>query len=85
MLNKLRDKKYLMFSFDSPSYVPMGSVTLYYISDPRRKNSRFETFLPTPFQTFYDFTNIQRGPKKCIHSLLINTFGINLNEISIPG
>ena len=28
---------------------------------------------------------IQSGPKKCIHSLLINTFGINLNEISISG
>ena len=29
--------------------------------------------------------NIQSGPKKCIHSLLINSFGINLNEISISG
>ena len=29
--------------------------------------------------------NIQNGPKKCIHSLLINIFGINLNEISISG
>ena len=29
--------------------------------------------------------NIQIGPKKCIHSLLINIFGINLNEISISG
>ena len=28
---------------------------------------------------------IQSGPKKCIHSLLINIFGINLNEISISG
>jgi len=27
--------------------------------------------------------HIQSGPKKCIHSLLINIFGINLNEISI--
>ena len=27
----------------------------------------------------------QSGPKKCIHSLLINIFGINLNEISISG
>ena len=27
----------------------------------------------------------QNGPKKCIHSLLINIFGINLNEISISG
>ena len=25
------------------------------------------------------------APKKCIHSLLINIFGINLNEISISG
>jgi len=29
--------------------------------------------------------HIQSGPKKCIHSLLINIFGINLNEISISG
>ena len=29
--------------------------------------------------------NIQSGPKKCIHSLLTNIFGINLNEISISG
>ena len=28
---------------------------------------------------------IQSGPKKCIHSLLINIFGINLNEISVSG
>jgi len=28
---------------------------------------------------------IQSGPKICIHSLLINIFGINLNEISISG
>jgi len=28
---------------------------------------------------------LQSGPKKCIHSLLINIFGINLNEISISG
>jgi len=28
---------------------------------------------------------IQSGPIKCIHSLLINIFGINLNEISISG
>ena len=26
---------------------------------------------------------VQSGPKKCIHSLLINIFGINLNEISV--
>ena len=30
-------------------------------------------------------THTQSGPKKCIHSLLINMFGINLNEISISG
>ena len=29
--------------------------------------------------------DVQSGPKKCIHSLLINIFGINLNEISISG
>jgi hypothetical protein len=28
---------------------------------------------------------IQSGPHKCIHSLLINIFGINLNEINISG
>ena len=28
---------------------------------------------------------IQSGPKKRIHSLHINVFGINLNEISISG
>jgi len=28
---------------------------------------------------------IQSGPKKCIHSLLVNIFGINLNEIYISG
>jgi hypothetical protein len=28
---------------------------------------------------------MQSGPKKCIHSLLINIFGLNLNEISISG
>jgi len=28
---------------------------------------------------------IQSGPKKCIHSSLINIFGINLNEISTYG
>ena len=28
---------------------------------------------------------IQSGPKKCIHSLFNNIFGINLNEISISG
>ena len=29
--------------------------------------------------------DIQSGPKKCMHSLLINIFGRNLNEISISG
>ena len=33
--------------------------------------------------THYQLDIIQSGPKKCIHSLLINIFGINLNEISI--
>jgi hypothetical protein len=32
-----------------------------------------------------DTDKIQSGPEKCIHSLLINIFGINLNEISISG
>ena len=30
-------------------------------------------------------SGVQSGPKKCIHSLLINIFAINLNEISISG
>ena len=30
-------------------------------------------------------SSLQSGPKKRIHSLLINIFGINLNEISISG
>ena len=35
---------------------------------------------------FNDYSRqLQSGPKKCIHSLLINIFGINLNEISISG
>ena len=29
--------------------------------------------------------HIQSGPKKCIHSLLINIFGINFNKISVSG
>ena len=33
----------------------------------------------------YIYIYIQSGPKKYIHSLLINIFGINLNEISISG
>jgi len=33
----------------------------------------------------YTYIHTQSGPKKCIHSLLINIFGINLNEISISG
>jgi len=32
-----------------------------------------------------DDGHIQSGPKKCIHPLLINILGINLNEISISG
>ena len=32
-----------------------------------------------------DDDEIQSGPKNCIDSLLINIFGINLNEISISG
>ena len=31
------------------------------------------------------YTNTEWPTKKCIHSLLINIFGINLNEISISG
>ena len=34
---------------------------------------------------FLVMIQIQSGPKKCIHSLLINIFGINLNEISVSG
>ena len=31
------------------------------------------------------YIHIQSDPKKCVHSLLISKFGINLNEISISG
>jgi hypothetical protein len=34
---------------------------------------------------FSNTTTLQSGPKKCVHSLLINIFGINSNEISISG
>ena len=34
---------------------------------------------------FTSVTIIQSGPNKCIHYLLINIFGINLNETSISG
>ena len=38
------------------------------------------------YTTIYQYSDtIQSGPKKCIHSLLMNIFGINLNEISISG
>ena len=37
------------------------------------------------YETEYHELDIQSGPKKCIHFLLINIFGINLNEISISG
>ena len=33
----------------------------------------------------YIYIYTQSGPKKGMHSLLINIFGINLNEISISG
>jgi len=36
-------------------------------------------------ETFSVGITIQSGRKKCIHSLLINIFGINLNGISISG
>ena len=47
------------------------SILIESSSDPSKKT---DTYL-----------EIQSGPKKCIHSLLINIFGINLNEISISG
>ena len=49
---------------------------------PKEENFR-NIQLQTLTQYIYIYT--QSGPKKCIHSLLINIFGINLNEISISG
>ena len=40
--------------------------------------------MPHPIY-IYIYIYIQSGPKKCIHSLPINIFGINLNEISTYG
>ena len=37
------------------------------------------------FYTTLSLNKRTEWPKKCIHSLLINIFGINLNEISISG
>jgi len=54
-------------------YSPYGPYGLYRASVPVQGCT-------LPFTLPY---KIQSGPKKCIHSLLINIFGINLNEISI--
>ena len=40
--------------------------------------------LPVPYLKTQQL-NYTEWPKKCIHSLLFNIFGINLNEISISG
>ena len=47
--------------------------------------SHFFWYCSISFTMFCDpvFSLIQSGPKKCMHSLLINIFGINLNEIEI--
>ena len=47
--------------------------------------SPFAAYVPSmsPTCIFWYHKIIQSGPKKCIHSLLINIFGINLNEIEI--
>ena len=43
-------------------------------------------FLEQDFYCFiYIYVHIYRVAQKGIHSLLINIFGINLNEISISG
>jgi hypothetical protein len=51
-----------------------------------RTVSNFYTAITGSFSHCRILTSvIQSGPKKCIHSLLINIFGINLNEISVSG
>jgi len=35
-------------------------------------------------QTVIKKANIQSGPKKCIHSLLINIFGISYDSVWMP-
>ena len=38
------------------------------------------------YMYIYVYTHIYtEWPKKCMHALLINIFGINVNEISISG
>ena len=44
-----------------------------------------DTIIFIEYQDELSYVYIQSGPKKCIYSLLINIFGINLNEISISG
>jgi len=60
-------------------YSPYGPYGLYRASVPVQGCTVPFTL---PFTLPY---KIQSGPKKCIHSLFINIFGINLNEISISG
>ena len=45
----------------------------------------FFWFVTSEFLFYSHFLFIYRVAQKCIHSLLINIFGINLNEISISG
>ena len=47
--------------------------------------SHYRLMWSSPIQSCSVYIYVQSGPKKCIHSLLINIFGINWNEISISG
>ena len=56
--------------------LPDSTIFLHIISQRAQFSKKKKTIIEG---------KIQSGPKKCIHSLLINIFGINLNEISISG
>jgi ascorbate-specific PTS system EIIC-type component UlaA len=63
----------------------LGAVTLFvasgfYIYVVTSRSARLKALTATGHHMC-----TQSGPKKCIHSLLINIFAINLNEISISG
>ena len=51
------------------------------------ENLTYRAFYPHDSRPYLNVSNVivRSGPKKCIHSLLINIFGINLNEISVSG
>jgi hypothetical protein len=64
-------------------------------SVPKRRHIKFRRRGITQKETYNKLCKVascwiyigilQSGPKKCIHSLLINIFGLNLNEISFSG